>query len=435
MTTPPVSRARPADHNRPGRRVPLLGRTTRHRCRRTRGQRPTPPSRDPTRKRPGGEGGSGALEGAASPNGQCRLGERGAHCTATDARHGCVTDDGGHMRGGGRWLVIGIAIATSVALLVPEASAAADSGVTLSAASVAFGAQLAGVKSDASWVTLTNSGAAPLALSTFHLEGADAGDFSQSFDCPLGPDTLPVGGSCKVYVAFTPDGAGARSAQLVIGDDAPSGPQTVTLSGTGTTAPQLLPPVDFGLPAGTFFSDDFESGSLGRWDTLSSSDSTVTPDATVANSGSGSVRVSNGSGGQSSRVMADLARGGHAQSYTRFCFRVAPGQTDGVEIANGRAVNAEYPLGIRRWVIGYNPVTKGLEGYFFNEDLQRLDLYAGNGQVQTGRWYCAELYLDERADGHAQLWLDGTSIGAVAGDLSATSPYSRIYLWNQAGAG
>jgi hypothetical protein len=86
-------------------------------------------------------------------------------------------------------------------------------------------------------------------------------------------------------------------------------------------------------------------------------------------------------------------------------------------------------------VIEYNPAAKGLEGYFFNEDLQRLDLYAADGQVETGRWYCAELYLDERADGHARLSLDGTPVGSVDGDLSTPSPYSRIYLWNQAAAG
>jgi hypothetical protein len=86
-------------------------------------------------------------------------------------------------------------------------------------------------------------------------------------------------------------------------------------------------------------------------------------------------------------------------------------------------------------VITYNPVTKGLEAYFFNENLDRLDMFAANGQVQTGAWHCAELYLDERVDGHAQLSLDGAVVGSVAGDLGTPSPYSRIYLWNQPSAG
>jgi hypothetical protein len=159
-----------------------------------------------------------------------------------------------------------------------------------------------------------------------------------------------------------------------------------------------------GLPPGTYFSEDFESGSLIQWNALSSSDSAINLDSTVANSGATSVRLTNASGEQSSRLYADLAGGGHSQSYTRFCFRIAPGLTEGIEIANGRAITAEYPLGIRRWVITYNPVTEGLEGYFFNEALDRLGLYVANGQVEPGEWHCAELFLDESVNGHAALW-------------------------------
>jgi hypothetical protein len=268
-------------------------------------------------------------------------------------------------------------------------------------------------------VTLTNSGHSAVAIGGIATTGANAGDFGAASDCAA---TLPAGGSCVAHVTFTPAATGDRSASLVLSDAAGDVIATSALTGRG-------------LPVGTYFSDDFESGTLNHWNTLSSSDSTIATDTTLANSGNASVRVTNNSDQQSSRLMADLAGGGHAQTYTRFCFRIAPGLTNGIEIANGRAINAEYPLGIRRWVINYNPVAKGLEGYFFNEDLQRLDLYAANGQVQTGRWYCAELYLDERTDGHAELYLDGTSVGSVTGDLSAPSPYSRVYLWNQASAG
>src|SRR5437870_846415 len=93
----------------------------------------------------------------------------------------------GHMRGG-RWLVMGIAIAVSVALLAPEAYAASGSEVTLSTLVSSFGTQMVGVKSDALSVTVTNSGTAPLAISTFRLDGDDAADFAQSADCPVSPD-------------------------------------------------------------------------------------------------------------------------------------------------------------------------------------------------------------------------------------------------------
>ena len=425
-----------------------------------------------------------------------------------------------------------VAVAISAILLVPLASAGAGSDATLSTTTVNFADRSVGTTSDAQAVTLTNSGAAPLAISTFRITGSDAADFAQGADCPISPDTLPAGGSCTIYVSFTPDGAGPKSASLVIGDDAASSPQTVALGGTGVSAPQLqlapaalgfgsqtvgttsaqrsvsitnsggaalalsavglsgAQPADFalanacpappatlapgdsclvtvsfspaaegarsaaltvsdnapgsphsvalsgaGVAAGTYLSDGFESGSLGQWDALSTSDSTIALDSSVANSGTSSVRVTNTSAQQSSRLMADLAGGGHAQSYTRFCFRIAPGLSQGIELANGRAITAAYPLGIRRWEITYNPVTKGLEGYFFNDALQRLDLYAANGQVLAGQWYCAELYLDESTSGQAQLWLNGVSVGAVAGDLGTPDPYSRLYLWNQPSAG
>ena len=53
----------------------------------------------------------------------------------------------------------------------------------------------------------------------------------------------------------------------------------------------------------------------------------------------------------------------------------------------------------------------------------------------SGRWYCAELYLDESTNGHAQLWLDGVPVGSVDGDLATPDPYGRLYLWNQPSAG
>ncbi len=289
--------------------------------------------------------------------------------------------------------------------------------VGLSPSSLAFGAETTQTTSATQTVTLTDTGGSPLTIDGI----AASPDFAETSNCPLAPASLGAGASCSVSVTFTPSATGARAGSLTVSDDA-GGPQTVSLSGTG-------------LAPGTYLADDFESGSLSQWDALSSTDSSVALDSTVANSGGSSVRVVNNSGDQSSRLMADLAGGGHAQSYTRFCFRIAPGLTEGIEIANGRAITALYPLGIRRWVVTYNPVTHGLEAYFFNEALDRLDLYAGNGRVLAGRWYCAELYLDESTNGRAELWLDGVSIGSVTGDLGTPDPYSRMYLWNQPSAG
>jgi HYDIN/CFA65/VesB family protein len=105
---------------------------------------------------------------------------------------------------------------------------------TLSQTSVTFHEQVAGTKSNAQGVTLTNTGSGPLTISTLRFSGPDAADFSQGVDCPISPDSLPAGAHCTVYVAFTPDSAGPKSATLAIGDDDPSSPQTIALSGNGT---------------------------------------------------------------------------------------------------------------------------------------------------------------------------------------------------------
>jgi hypothetical protein len=401
--------------------------------------------------------------------------------------------------------------------------------VSLSPSSLSFGDQLVGTRSDAQAVTVTNTGEGPVAISSFHLDGADAADFGQGAQCPVSPDVLAPGASCTIYVSFGPDSGGPKSATLMIGDNAPDSPQTVELGGNGISTPQVtLQPgqlsfgavtldttapaetltlsdaaggplhigsigitgaaasdfsetsncpatlgvgqsctldVSFspeaegtrtasltvsddgagggqavalagaGVAPGTFLGDDFESGSLAQWAALSSTGSTIALDSTNAHSGTTSVRIRNSGGDESSRLYADLAGGGHAQTYTRFCFEIAPGLTDGIEIANGRAITTEYPLGIRRWVITYNPYTHGLEGYFFNENLDRLDLYVANGQVMPGDWHCVQLYLDESLNGHAEMWLDGTPEGSVSGDLSTPSPFDRMYLWNQPSAG
>ncbi len=396
---------------------------------------------------------------------------------------------------------------------------------TLTPSSMTFADRTVGSTSDAQALTVTNPGPGPLAISTVHIDGPQAADFAEGMACPVSPDTLGAGASCQIYVSFTPHGGGVRNASLVIGDNAPSGTQSVPLSGTGLSAPHvqlsagslsfgsqtlgttsgaqtvtvtntgggplalddIAASGDFGqagncpaslaagascslsvtfaptaagartgtltltddaadspqsvalfgagVPVGTYLADDFESGSLALWDRLTSTDSTIALDSTGAHGGATSVRLANASGDQSARLYANLAGGGHAQSYTHFCFRIGTGLTEGIEIANGRAITDEYPLGIRRWVITYNPYTKGLEGYFFNESLQRLDLYAANGLVTTGDWHCAELYLDESTNGQAVLWLDGALVGSVTGDLGTPSPYDRMYLWNQPSAG
>ncbi len=62
-------------------------------------------------------------------------------------------------------------------------------GVTLSPPSVAFGARTVNTTSPPSTVTLSNSGGAPLTISSI----TSSGDFAVVSSCPLGPSTLGVG--------------------------------------------------------------------------------------------------------------------------------------------------------------------------------------------------------------------------------------------------
>src|ERR1051325_396780 len=110
---------------------------------------------------------------------------------------------------------------------------------TVTPGSISFGDDVVGNKTDAQPVTLTNTGNAPLIITSFHIDGADAADFSPGADCPVSPGYLPAGGSCTIYVAFTPDSPGATAATIEIGDNALDSPQSVSLSGNGILAGEI----------------------------------------------------------------------------------------------------------------------------------------------------------------------------------------------------
>jgi hypothetical protein len=104
------------------------------------------------------------------------------------------------------------------------------SAVTLSPASLSFPAQTVGTSS-AQWiVTLTNTGAATLAINEDTLTGADPSDFTHINECP---NDLAPGASCNFLLTFRPTVTGVRTANLTLTDNAHNSPQTVSLAGTG----------------------------------------------------------------------------------------------------------------------------------------------------------------------------------------------------------
>jgi hypothetical protein len=109
--------------------------------------------------------------------------------------------------------------------------------VTLSASSLSFGSVIEGVTSPAKNVTLTNSGAGTLNISSI----AVSGDFAQATSTKPCGSTLAAGKNCIIKVTFTPEQLGALSGNLTVTDSASNSPQTVTLSGTGEPQATLTP--------------------------------------------------------------------------------------------------------------------------------------------------------------------------------------------------
>jgi hypothetical protein len=99
---------------------------------------------------------------------------------------------------------------------------------SLSPTSLTFNAQTVGSKSASQSVTLTNASSAALQISQI----SASGDYSQSNNCGA---SLAAGAACQIAVTFAPTASGARTGTLTITDNAAGSPQSVPLSGTGSS--------------------------------------------------------------------------------------------------------------------------------------------------------------------------------------------------------
>lgn len=106
--------------------------------------------------------------------------------------------------------------------------------VSLSPAALTYAARDTGTTSTAQSVTVSNSGNASLFFNSAAISGADTLDFTVVGDGCSGV-TLAPGASCVMSVTFSPTTAGTRTAALSFADNAPNSPQSVSLTGTGTT--------------------------------------------------------------------------------------------------------------------------------------------------------------------------------------------------------
>lgn len=101
--------------------------------------------------------------------------------------------------------------------------------VSLSPSVLSFSTRSTGSTSIAQTVTLTNSGNAPLNISSISIGGANAADFVQSNNCS---SPIAVGAGCTFSISFAPSEVGDLSAAVQILSDAPLA--TIELTGTAT---------------------------------------------------------------------------------------------------------------------------------------------------------------------------------------------------------
>jgi hypothetical protein len=104
---------------------------------------------------------------------------------------------------------------------------------TFSAISLPFGTQLVGTTSPPQSVALNNYGTMTLNIASITVTA----NFAESDNCiPI----LAPGATCTINVTFMPSESGDLSGALSMADDAAHSPQTVSLSGTGSTNTPVL---------------------------------------------------------------------------------------------------------------------------------------------------------------------------------------------------
>jgi hypothetical protein len=112
---------------------------------------------------------------------------------------------------------------------------------------VAFVSQAVGTVSPSTNVIVTNTGTADLNVASATLVGTNPGDFQLTNGCVLSVAPL---GTCTLQVRFAPTASGSRTAQIQLIDDAPTSPQLVSLSGSGTQASLSTSPSSLTFSAG-----------------------------------------------------------------------------------------------------------------------------------------------------------------------------------------
>lgn len=110
---------------------------------------------------------------------------------------------------------------------------ATGTAVVVNPKSLTFPKTTVGHSSAPKTVTFRNVGPTALAITSVSWLGTEPGYFLETNTCG---SSVPAHSACTFSVTFTPFSAGTFSAILSIGDADPSGPQEITVSGTGVAA-------------------------------------------------------------------------------------------------------------------------------------------------------------------------------------------------------
>jgi 6-phosphogluconolactonase (cycloisomerase 2 family) len=131
-------------------------------------------------------------------------------------------------------------------LYITNTNSQASSGAYLElSGSGAFPETLVG-QSASQTIVLSNLGNIAMSLTSITVAGDSTGSFSETNNCST---VLAAGASCQVAVSFTPSASGVLQAALQIADNAPGSPQSVSLSGVGTSP--ITPQPQVTLSAGS----------------------------------------------------------------------------------------------------------------------------------------------------------------------------------------
>jgi hypothetical protein len=141
-------------------------------------------------------------------------------------------------------------------------------------ATYVFASQVVGVASAPQTLTVTNTGGSMVGISS--VGSSNTPEFAISASTCIG--SIVGGGSCSFAVTFTPSAAGARSATITIISDGVGSPQSVSISGNGTssTPPGSSATVDvveyyhagfdhYFITTGTLEVTTLDTGALSGW--------------------------------------------------------------------------------------------------------------------------------------------------------------------------